>query len=101
MRRHPHLYELSAWPWLERLSRRHGRLIDLGTVPSSEWDRLADLGFDLVYLMGVWERSAIGREIARSDEAQQWTSAVTKDGETAMRDLVWVLVNCHEFRFVR
>jgi hypothetical protein len=84
MRRHPHLYELSAWPWLERLSRRHGRVIDLGTVPSSEWDRLAELGFDLVYLMGVWERSAIGREIARSDEAQRheydwvlpgWTAA--------------------------
>ena len=29
MRRHPHLYELSAWPWLERLSRRADRHVTL------------------------------------------------------------------------
>ena len=67
MRAHPHLYELSAWPWLERLSASAGRRVTLGTVPESEWDRLHDLGFDIVYLMGVWRRSDIGRQIARSE----------------------------------
>ena len=51
MRSHPHLYEINTWPWLERLSRRHGRVVTLGTVPDEHWDLLARRGFDLVYLL--------------------------------------------------
>jgi alpha amylase-like protein len=69
MRPHPHLYEINTWPWLERLSREAGRLITLGTVPDLEWDRLGARGFDVVYLMGVWRRSAFGRHVARSEPA--------------------------------
>jgi hypothetical protein len=67
VRKHPHLYEISAWPWLARLSSRSGTTVTLGTVPDAEWDRLRELGFDLIYLMGVWERSAFGRQIARTE----------------------------------
>ncbi len=67
MRPHPHLLEISAWPWLERLSREERRLVTLADVPARCWDRIADDGFDYVFLMGVWRRSAIGREIARTD----------------------------------
>ena len=66
MRRHPHLIEIAAWPWLERLSVAAGKRLTLGSVPDREWDRLAALGFDIVYLMGVWSRSTVGRQIARS-----------------------------------
>jgi hypothetical protein len=66
-RRHPHLYELSAWPWLERLSRREGRVVTLADVPPADWNALASQGFDFVFLMGVWQRSAVGRDIARRD----------------------------------
>ena len=66
-RRHPHLYEISAWPWVERLSLREGRPITLAHVPQSDWDRIGDAGFDYVYLMGVWKRSAFGRLLARTD----------------------------------
>jgi len=69
MRRNPHLYEISAWPWLERLSAREGRRVTLGDVPGAAWDRLAAAGMDCVYLMGVWRRSAIGRFMARTDPA--------------------------------
>lgn len=64
---HPHLFEISAWPWLERISRREGRTVTLASVPSAEWDAIHDRGFSLVFLMGVWRRSAIGRELALSD----------------------------------
>jgi glycosidase len=67
MRKHPHLYEISAWPWLERLSRREDRHITLADVPDGTWDAIAKAGFDCVYLMGVWRRSAVGRLMARTD----------------------------------
>jgi hypothetical protein len=67
LRQHPHLYEINAWPWLDAVSRREGRSLTLGAVPDREWDRLADRGIDLVYLMGLWWRSAIGRQVARSE----------------------------------
>jgi hypothetical protein len=67
LRRHPHLYEINAWPWLDAVSRREGRALTLGAVPDREWDELAERGIDLVYLMGLWRRSALGRQIARSD----------------------------------
>jgi len=67
---HPHLFEISAWPWLERLGSDQGqtgvRPVTLESVPSAEWDRIADAGFDYVFLMGVWRRSPIGRDIART-----------------------------------
>ena len=67
MRLHPHLYEINTWPWLARLTRRYGRPVTIGTVPDAEWDAIRARGIDLVYLMGVWRRSTLGRQIARSD----------------------------------
>jgi len=66
-RPHPHLYEINTWVWLEELSVRHDRCLSLSDVPNEEWDRLAALGFDFVYLMGVWRRSLIGRRMFRTD----------------------------------
>jgi hypothetical protein len=67
MRTHPHLYEISAWPWLERLSRREHRRVTLADVSATTWDALAHAGFDCIYLMGVWKRSAVGRLMGRTD----------------------------------
>src|SRR5437868_12932262 len=67
MRPHPHLLEIAAWPWLERLSREERRLVTLADVPDRCRDEFARQGFDSVFLMGVWRRSGMGREIARTD----------------------------------
>src|ERR1700689_2125809 len=66
-RPHPHLYEINTWGWLEELSAKYGRYLRLDDVPDVEWDALQDLGFDFIYLMGVWRRSLIGRRIFRTD----------------------------------
>lgn len=66
-RRHPLLYEINTYAWLEELSAQEGREIALGSVPAAEWDRLKQ--FDFVWLMGVWRRSPIGRRIMRTDPA--------------------------------
>jgi glycosidase len=67
MRPHPHLYEINTWPWLDELSRRVGRHLTLAGVPDREWDFLQQRGIDIIYLMGIWKRSALGRQVARSE----------------------------------
>src|SRR5688500_12502470 len=68
-RTHPHLYQINTWPWLDALSSVAGRTVRLGDVPDAEWDRLAALGFDYVYLLGIWKRSIAGRRLFRTDPA--------------------------------
>ncbi len=53
------------------MSSRYGRTITLGEVPDPAWDEVALPGVDAVWLMGVWERSPAGLEIALRDEALQ------------------------------
>ena len=58
------IYEINTAVWLQRLGQRLGHPVGLGDVPTSEWDALAGLPVDAVWLMGVWQRSPIGRAIA-------------------------------------
>ncbi len=64
---HPHLYEINTYAWLERMSADLGRLIQLEDVPDSTWDSIAERGFDIVWLMGVWRRSPESRRIMLED----------------------------------
>ena len=69
--RRPIIYEINTLAWLQELSRRERKPITLGTVPKQEWDALALYGFDAVWLMGVWERSAAGVRIAKGNAGLQ------------------------------
>ena len=64
---YPTLYEINTWVWLAELGAKAGSSIDLSSVPSAEWDAIAALGFDAVWLMGVWERSPAGIAIANKN----------------------------------
>jgi hypothetical protein len=64
----PFIYEINTWVWLDELSRREGTEVDLASVPAGEWDAIRELGFDAVWLMGVWERSPAGIAIALANE---------------------------------
>ncbi len=64
MRLYPHLYEINANIFLRRLSQKYGRALTLATIPDEEWQVLAGLGFDMVWLMGVWTRSPAARREA-------------------------------------
>jgi hypothetical protein len=63
--RHPLVYEINTRIWLRELSVREGRPVTLATVPEDEIARLAALGFDAVWLMGVWTPSSEAAWIAR------------------------------------
>ncbi len=71
LRTHPHLYEINTWTWLEGLSAKAGRRITLAEAPDTEWDRIARDGFDIVWLMGVWQRSEESRQIALADQGNR------------------------------
>jgi hypothetical protein len=58
----PTLYEINTAVWLSHLG-----VHTLAQVPARAWDGLAALGVDAVWLMGVWERSPAGLEIALAD----------------------------------
>jgi hypothetical protein len=65
----PTIYEINTAVFLERLGRGRGRPLALDEVPGAEWDALAALPVDAVWLMGVWQRSPTGLEIALTDPA--------------------------------
>ena len=67
----PVIYEINTWVWLNALSRQNTRPITLGTVPSGQWDAIASLEVDAVWLMGVWERSPEGIRIANENAGLQ------------------------------
>jgi hypothetical protein len=58
------IYEINTWVWLTDLGKRSNAPVDLSSVPPAEWDAIASYGFDVVWLMGVWERSPAGIAIA-------------------------------------
>src|SRR4051812_49879773 len=60
----PTVYEIDTAVWLRRLTGDRERALALDEVPGAEWDALAALPVDAVWLMGVWERSPAGLRIA-------------------------------------
>lgn len=63
----PTIYEINTAVWLGDLSRAAAEPVNLADVPVAEWDALAALHVDAVWLMGVWERSPAGLAIARQN----------------------------------
>lgn len=61
LRPHPHILEINARNWVWTLSHKYGREMTLGTIPEQEWNKLQRQGFDLIWLMGVWKISHLGR----------------------------------------
>jgi glycosidase len=61
------MFEINARVFVRRLSEKYGRPVTLGTVPDDEWKDIARRGFDLVWAMGVWQRSPVARLKALSD----------------------------------
>jgi hypothetical protein len=70
---YPTIFEINTWTWLAELSRRYGSALKLHTVPAAAWDAIASMGFDAVWLMGVWERSPAGIAIANRDSGLHWS----------------------------
>jgi hypothetical protein len=63
----PKIYEINTAVYLTRLSKQLDTQITLDNIPDSEIERLVELGFNSVWLMGMWNRSPLAIEINKSD----------------------------------
>ncbi|KAG9395591.1 Alpha amylase, catalytic domain [Carpediemonas membranifera] len=63
----PHIFELSARPWLYQLGLKYHKHMMLEDVPDSEIKYYADRGITHIYLLGVWSIGAYGLNHDRTD----------------------------------
>jgi len=66
-RRYPSLYQINTRVWLTELSRKSGRAATLDEVPDAALDRLAELGFDWVWFLSVWQTGPAAQAISRAN----------------------------------
>ncbi|HVS37537.1 MAG TPA: hypothetical protein VMS17_18385, partial [Gemmataceae bacterium] len=65
--RYPSLYQINTRAWLTELSRPLGRPATLDDAPDVELDRLAEIGFDWVWLLSVWQTGPAGQRVSRTN----------------------------------
>jgi hypothetical protein len=61
--RNPKILEINTFPWLHRLSETYNTPINLNNIPEQIFNQEIKL-FDVLWLMGVWERSPASKRIA-------------------------------------
>lgn len=65
--RYPALYQINTRVWLRELSRQLRQPVTLDNIPDVELDRLAELGFDWIWLLSVWQTGAAAQGISRTN----------------------------------
>jgi hypothetical protein len=65
--RYPSLYQINTRVWLTELSRKLGRAATLDDVPDAGLERLAELGFDWVWFLSVWQTGPAAQAISRAN----------------------------------
>jgi hypothetical protein len=63
---HPILLQINTRIWLQELGQARGRPATLADVPDDALDRSADLGFDWIWLLGVWQTGPEGLAVSRA-----------------------------------
>jgi glycosidase len=67
MPRYPLLYQINTRVWLTELGRQLGRPATLDDIPDAELDRLAELGFDWIWLLSVWQTGPEAQHVSRTN----------------------------------
>jgi hypothetical protein len=63
----PALYQLNTRVRLTELSKSLGRPATLDDIPDAGLDRLAELGFDWIWLLSVWQTGMAAQQVSRSN----------------------------------
>lgn len=68
-RANPHLIEINTILWIKQLRIKYSvPEMTLSSVPDEEWLDLRRKGFDIVWLVGVWQSSPESEQIAKKDK---------------------------------
>lgn len=65
--RYPSLYQINTRVWLTDISRTLGRAATLDDIADADLDRVAEMGFDWVWLLSVWRTGLAGQQASRSN----------------------------------
>jgi len=65
---YPSLFQINTRVWLTELSRDLRRPATLDDIPDVALDRLAETGFDWIWLLSVWQTGLRGQQISRSND---------------------------------
>ena len=88
LQRYPSLYQVNTRVWLTELSQQLGRTATLDDVSDAELDRLAELGFDWIWLLSVWQTGLAGQRVSRGN--LEWRNShggrIRRPGERCVRD---------------
>jgi hypothetical protein len=68
--RYPSLYQVNTRVWLREMTETLGKRATLDDIPDRELDRLADVGFDWIWFLGVWQTGPAGQRVSR--ENREW-----------------------------
>jgi glycosidase len=63
---YPLLFQVNTRVWLTELSRTLRRPATLDDIPDADLDRLAEMGFDWVWFLSVWQTGPAGQGVSRS-----------------------------------
>ncbi|MGA7415537.1 MAG: alpha-amylase family glycosyl hydrolase [Bryobacteraceae bacterium] len=70
LRPNPSIFQIDVRDWLYRCSQELDRLCQLDEIPDLYLDRIAGLGFDWIWLLGIWQTGPAGAEISR--QTPEW-----------------------------
>jgi glycosidase len=64
---YPSLYQINARVWLTELGQKLGRPATLDDIPDAELNSLAQMGFDWVWFLSVWQTGPAGQQVSRGN----------------------------------
>lgn len=69
IRANPNLIEINTRLFLDSMRKKYNQPeMTLSLIPDEEWMKIKHLGFDIVWLMGVWESSPISEKISQDED---------------------------------
>jgi len=68
---YPSLYQINTRVWLTQLSRETGRIATLDDIPDADLDCLAQMGFDWIWFLSVWQTGLAGQRVSRQNPEWQ------------------------------
>jgi glycosidase len=65
--RYPSLYQINTRVWLTELARALGKHATLDDIPDAELNRLAEMGFDWIWFLSVWQTGPAAQQVSRNN----------------------------------